>query len=437
MSSQPEDPVTLISGIPAVSNILDVVCRVTGMGFAAVARVTEDRWIACQVHDEIGFGMVPGDELQIETTICNEVRRALAAVVISDAETDPVYRRHATPSMYGFRSYVSTPITLANGEVFGTLCSLDRAPRDLSSAWLLEMFRLFANLIAYQVDASLQMERSRDDLSTSRTALATVQTDLATSQQELAANAVVLDGERAEAELREQFIAVLGHDLRNPLASIGAGAKMLRSESLSERGRTILTLVEQSTIRMAGLIDDVLDFARGRLGGGIRVDRTEFAPLAPMLHQVVGELRGSHPDRVIDMHLDGIDECRCDASRVGQLVSNLVANALSHGAGGAPVTVRGQMSGDTIVIAVSNAGDVIQPTIMRNLFKPFVRASARPNREGLGLGLYIASEIAKAHHGTLTVASNAEATTFTFTMPTRPAAAGRRRGASKNLPHVG
>lgn len=96
--------VQLVFGIEAVPTILEVVCRTTGMGFATVARVTKDRWIACGVRDEIGFGLTPGGELKVETTICNEIRDAREPVVIPDVEADPVFCPHPTPAMYGFSS---------------------------------------------------------------------------------------------------------------------------------------------------------------------------------------------------------------------------------------------------------------------------------------------------------------------------------------------
>jgi GAF domain-containing protein len=116
-----------IARIEAVPRILEVICRTTGLGFAAVARVTEDRWIACAVRDEIAFGLQPGGELQVETTICNEIRRSGQLVVIDHVAEDPGFCRHPTPELYGFQSYISVPIVLSDGRFFGTLCAIDRS----------------------------------------------------------------------------------------------------------------------------------------------------------------------------------------------------------------------------------------------------------------------------------------------------------------------
>ncbi len=224
--------------------------------------------------------------------------------------------------------------------------------------------------------------------------------------------------ERANAELREQFIAVLGHDLRNPLAAISSGLHMLDKESLSARGKKVAALMAGSMVRASGLIDNVLDFARGRLGGGITLVRNTKEPLEPTLRQVVAELRTVSPGREISAQYALDEPIDCDHIRVGQLLSNLLGNALTHGAKDQPVSVEATTSDDELSIAVSNSGDPIPPDAMDRLFQPFFRGHDRV-RQGLGLGLHIASEIARAHGGALVVRSDAIATTFIFTMPLR------------------
>ena len=105
----------------------------TGMGFAAVARVTEDRWIACAVRDEIAFGLAPGGELKVATTICDEIRRSGEAVVIDHVAADQAFCGHPTPAMYGFQSYISMPILHKDGSFFGTLCAIDPKPATVKT----------------------------------------------------------------------------------------------------------------------------------------------------------------------------------------------------------------------------------------------------------------------------------------------------------------
>ena len=149
----PRGDVEAIRRMPVIPKMLEVVCRATGMGFAAVARVTEDRWIACSVRDEIEFGLKSGDELKLETTICNEIRCNGQAVIIDHVANDEAFRNHHTPAMYGFQSYISVPIFRHDGEFFGTLCSIDPQPHKLNNVQTIEMFKLFAELITFHLNA--------------------------------------------------------------------------------------------------------------------------------------------------------------------------------------------------------------------------------------------------------------------------------------------
>jgi GAF domain-containing protein len=214
-----------IQRIDAVPRILEVVCRSTGMGFAAIARVTDDRWVCCAMRDKIAFGLKPGSELKLETTICSEIRQSHQTVVIEHADQDAIFSSHPTPAMYGFQSYISTPIILADGSMFGTLCAIDPRPALLSNE-IIQTFKLFAELIASQLN----------------------------SAKRLAVSEAVLLGEREASELREQFIAVVGHDLRNPLASMAAGTQLL-TRAKSEKEISEIAALMQTTINRMSSID--------------------------------------------------------------------------------------------------------------------------------------------------------------------------------------
>jgi sigma-B regulation protein RsbU (phosphoserine phosphatase) len=228
---------------------------------------------------------------------------------------------------------------------------------------------------------------------------------------------VNLRREHEASELREQFIAVLGHDLRNPLASISAGARILDRTVQTEKEHQIIAMMQTTVMRMAGLIDNVLDLARGRLGGGIGLHRDFGRPLEPVLMGVVDELRLASPGRVIEAEFKIDRPVNCDGQRLGQMLSNLVGNALTHGASSKPVIVHAETREGSFALWVANAGEPIPAASMDKLFEPFFRGNARASRQGLGLGLYISSQIAKAHGGELTVTSTAEETRFTFIMP--------------------
>jgi len=391
MDTQDFQPdIDLIAGIPMVPRILEVLSGTTGMRIAAIARVTEGRWVACSVLDQAGFGLKPADELAIETTFCRDIRRTGQPVHFDDASVDPLYRGHPSPPMYGFRSYVSVPIVLAGGEFFGTLCGLDPAPRAVSTPAVLGMFRLFADMLGEQITVRRQLEESETRLR----------------------------DERAVAALREQFIAVLGHDLRSPLASIDSCIHLIEEQAdLDDDGLDLTRIAQQNVRRMAGLINDVLDLARSRLGGGIALQRTADAPVAAALRQVVEEVAVSHPGRRIDAAIEIDRPAPCDAARIGQLFANLLDNAMRHGDPATPVGVEASARGRELAISVANGGPPIDPAIRARLFEPFIRQDGDRPRGGLGLGLFIAAEIAHAHGGTLTVSSDAAETRFTFRLP--------------------
>ena len=280
------------------------------------------------------------------------------------------------------------PIVLADGRFFGTLCAIDPRPARVETPETIGMFKLFAELIAFHLDA---IER------------------VASSEASL------LD-ERKTSELREQFIAVLGHDLRNPLTAILSSAEMLQRSPPDDRTARFSRIIQASAERISGMINNLLDFARGRLGGGVPIVRQPEA-LGALLAEVVSEFRAGQPDRVIDAVFSLPVPVICDPGRIAQLFSNLLANALAYGNTDEPIRVRAEIVDGTFELWVANAGDPIPPTAQAELFQPFYRTEAQSGGGGLGLGLYIASEIAKAHGGSLTVASSPDETRFTFRMP--------------------
>ncbi len=378
-----------VARIDAVATILEVVCRATGMGFAAIARVTEQRWVACAVQDGIGFGLKPGDQIDIQKTFCDSVRRSGAEVAFDNAAEHAVYRDHPITAMYGIQSYISVPILHRDGRFFGTLCAIDVRPARVNTPEILRLFRLMTELLAFNLDAE------------DRVAVA---------------EAHSLARQR-DAESREQFIAVLGHDLRNPLAAIFSAMQLMGKSRPKMDKDMLIGVVQHSAQRMSDLISHVMDFARERLGDGLAVDRSIQVALAPALEALVEETRFAWPGRVIqaDVHLDGPVEC--DRARIGQMLSNLLANALTHGDPDKPVTVRAWIAQGVFRLAVTNQGVPIPREVMGQLFQPFFRAGTQPNGGGLGLGLYIAAGIARAHGGTLGVASDTEGTCFTVSMP--------------------
>lgn len=378
-----------ISKIPIIPSLLEVICRTTGMGFAAVARVTDDKWVACSVRDEILFGLKPGGELILETTICNEIRQTHQSVVIDHVEKDKIYSDHHTPAMYGFQSYISVPIYKKDGSFFGTLCAIDPKPHQLNTPEILGMFNLFTDLISFHLQAIEQVSVIESKLK----------------------------NEQITAGLREQFIAILGHDLRNPLSAITFSSELLLELQLDKEASSLVNIIKKSSGRMGRLIKNTLDFAKGRLGGGISLNRSINEPLQPILEHVIEEHQTVRPDVEIISRFDLKQPVFCDDSRISDLLSNLLGNALTHGKSNAPVYVEAAVRNGEFVMSVINEGDKIPENQIDQLFQPFARGKVKKGQDGLGLGLFIALEIAQAHGGQINVFSNDIETRFTFTMP--------------------
>lgn len=382
--------IAAVQKIESVPLILEMVKQATGMRFAAVARVTDRHWVTCAVDDSIDFGLIPGSQLELETTICHEIRQNRQPVIFTHASNHPLFSRHHTPKLYGLESYVSIPIVTADGQFFGTLCAIDPAPASFDESTVLKTMGLYAQLIAMNLDL----------------------------HKDLLASGQALEDAHEAGVLREQFVAVLAHDLRTPLSAVRLSAELLETGVNEPRNLKLIRAVRQSAVRMGVLIEDVLDFARGELGGGIPIKPVVTDNLQEQLEAVLTELRVVYPCAVILDTLSIPPGLSCDPDRLGQLLVNLVDNAITHGAKGEPVGVHIHTVGQSLVLSVHNRGVAIPEDVQPWLFHPFKRPEVGSRKDGLGLGLYIANEICAGHRGSLEVTSNdAHGTEFVATLP--------------------
>jgi signal transduction histidine kinase len=223
---------------------------------------------------------------------------------------------------------------------------------------------------------------------------------------------------RESARFQEQFVAILGHDLRNPLSAISAGASLLRRIEAPQLRASTVARIAASAARMHRMVDQLLDLTRARLAGGIPVQPRRGTNLAEVARSAVDELRVAHPDAQLTLHTATHIRGEWDADRMAQVISNLVANAISYG-DGAPVEVEVNCANGAAVLAVHNGGLPIPADVLPRIFDPFRRATEGPAApDGLGLGLFITREIVLAHGGTIAVTSaRQEGTTFTVTLP--------------------
>jgi signal transduction histidine kinase len=227
---------------------------------------------------------------------------------------------------------------------------------------------------------------------------------------------------RDAASFRELIIGIVSHDLRNPLSSILMTLDMLTKQEaeLNDRGKLLVGRAARSALRMKNMIAQILDFTQVRVGAGLSLTLTP-TDLGEVCRRMVEELELVHstPGRFV---------CECvgdvtgswDSDRLAQLISNLAANAISHGTPQTPIAVAMRDEGDEVCLEISNHGNPIPPELIPSIFDPFRRAKGESDSNGLGLGLFICQQIARAHGGSIDVRSNAaEGTTFTIRLPRR------------------
>ena len=278
------------------------------------------------------------------------------------------YETHFAPllRMQGFFNEVALDLVTADGTAMATIANAAER-RDA------EGNVIFTRLTIFRATERRRYER-----------------ELVDARDSLAADVAEHAAERKEdqetAALREQFIAVLGHDLRNPLAAIDAGRRMLEKNDQDPKTLRITRLMGDSVNRMGGLIDNLMDFARGRLGGGIGIEIKTGDRIEPTLAQVVNEIKTGHPHRQIEMNLDLSQAIDVDHARIAQMFSNLLGNAITHGAEDHAIVVKASVADGHFELAIVNGGAPIPPKAMDRLFQPFYRGDVKPSAQGLGPG---------------------------------------------------
>ena len=289
--------------------------------------------------------------------------------------------------VFGIESYIAVPLYRLSGELFGTLCSLDPESSDVSESDL-ETFRLFANLIAYELDAEEKAQQREEEL-----------------------EKIV-----AESESQRRFMSILGHDLRNPLSTIAMAANLQKRGTLDkEQNAAMAEKIVKTAGRMQRLIEDLLDTTQTIGENKLSVEKKP-TDLRAVCLSIIEEFRISHPSARIDFYSEENCFGDWDERRIGQILANLISNAVSYGDRNKPIKINLTEDCDRVIIQVNNRGETIGDEAKKNIFTPFWRGSKKQNENsaGLGLGLYIVKRIVEAHDGRIIVDSNNEyGTTFT------------------------
>ncbi|WP_405384220.1 ATP-binding protein [Maribacter sp. LLG6340-A2] len=371
-----------IQSIEALPTILNVIRESTQMGFIAVARVTEDKWLTCSVLDHLSFGLKPGDELEIETTICHEIRQANKLVVIDHVKTDGIYCNHPTPLQYGFQSYISVPITLKNGEFFGTLCALDPKPNKLNNDRVIGMFTLYADLISFHLQSIENLRSIRQKVKKQNVRL-------------------------------EAFEFVSSHDLQEPLRKIQTFSNIIREKEADKLHPNVATYfkgIEREANKMRKILKDLLDYSETEEFIG----RFETTPLNKILKRAVARLQDDLTACDGSISFSEMDAVRAIPIQLEQLFFGLLANSVAYRSDTRKlkiyidcVTGKGEefnvegLNAQTMycAITVKDNGIGFQQKYAERIFGLFKRLNADNNDKSTGIGLAIAKRIVENHQG--------------------------------------
>jgi signal transduction histidine kinase len=402
--------------IPIVSTLLDVVCETTGMGFAAIARVTETTWMACAVRDDIGFGLKPGGELQINTTICNEIMHSGKSVIIDHVKKDLMYKDHHTPALYGFQSYISVPIMRKDGTFFGTLCAIDPDPRLVNTPAIIGMFKLFVDLIAFHLDALEHIQSVESKFRNERAFNEELERKIQERTLELEKNNAAL---LKMNDNLQTFTYISSHDLQEPLRKIQTFISVISSkeENLSEKGRNYFGRIQSAASRMQVLINDLLSYSH------TEVDEKKFERLhlQELVDDVKDELREELQQQHATIEVHEMCEAQIISVQFRQLLQNLIANALKFASPDRlpHICIESRIVDATEIpeehppasdkychIRVADNGIGFDQKYEEKIFELFKRLHNDSEYTGTGIGLAIVKKIVENHNGVIRAEGN-------------------------------
>lgn len=402
-----------------VPKLLSVICQTTGMGFAAVARVTEDRWITCASEDHLEFGLKPGDELQVKTTICNDIRKNVKPVIIDNVSEDPEFHDHHTPAMYKLQSYISIPIIRKDGSFFGTLCAIDPKPNSLKTFKVTEMFNLFADLISFHIEAVEQELASKNSLREKSNLLEKtegqkkeVERQKSDVEKKLIEKNISL--EKMNSEL-EAFNYISSHDLQEPLRKIQLFADIIEkgeTENLSERGKHAFDKIRVSAFRMQNLISDLLTYSKTKFD-----DRKfELKDLNTITNDVIEDLTEEAQNKDIRFEIGTLGNLTVIEFQFRQLLYNLMSNSIKFSIPDKELTIKvtsrivnssetdcEKLTPNTYYcnITIADNGIGFDQVYNEKIFGLFQALHTKPTKS-TGIGLTIVKRIVENHKGFIT-----------------------------------
>ena len=390
-----------VQSIKILPTILDVILQSTGLGFAVVARVTSDKWITCATRDNLQFGLVPGDELDIKTTFCRDVRSTKTLVVIDYVDQDDKFCNNPIPIQYGFQSYISVPITLQDGTFFGTLCALDPAPNKLNNAKVIGMFTSYAELISFHLDAIEKM-RLKD-----------------------------LEIKKKNFQL-ESFDFVSSHDLQEPLRKIQMFSSVIlekNNQNLTNEVVRYLDGIKNESQRMRNILNDLLVFSE------YKKSSQEFVvtDLNSIVENIRKRLSKEFSECSGKIVLDELPSVPIKPDQIEQLFYNLIINAITFRSNHCDLEIsisskieKGidlsyeKLDANTTycTLTLTDNGTGFDPRYNEKIFGMFNRLDKEKHCNSTGIGLTIARRITENHNGFIIANGNLnKGASFTVYLP--------------------
>jgi len=406
--------VAMVQRIPVLSTILEVITLTTGMGFAAVARVTMDKWVACGVRDEIQFGLKPGGELKLESTICNEIRDSGKAVIIDHVQEDAEFCNHHTPRQYGFQSYISIPIFLRNGTFFGTLCAIDPKPAQLKNPRIIGMFNLFADLISFHLASLQEMEEARSVLRDSDMQLRNYQDEI------------------------RQYQHISNHNLQEPLRKLRLFSDILLSASArgdQHKVETSAVKINEFARGFSNMIQQLTDFSSLSL----RSAKSDFeiTDLNVIFADIIGRLSLALKEKNTTIDCGILHTITAIPGQMSRLFYHLINNAITYAKKDVAPFIK-IYSHDLTPEAVErypfllparryceicfiDNGIGIEAAQLEKIFDIFTYSSTKAAESGVGMGLAQCRKIVANHRGRIMIHSEpGEGTTLSVILPVEP-----------------
>ncbi|WP_080059379.1 sensor histidine kinase [Spirosoma aerolatum] len=398
-----------VKRIPIVPTLLDVICETTAMGFAAVARVTQDRWITCTVRDDIQFGLVTGSELKVETTICNEIRDSHQPVIIEHVEANKHFFNHHTPLMYGFQSYISFPIILKTGEFFGTLCAIDPKPAQLENTKIIGMFAAFSDLISFHLQQLELLEQSDN-------AVKNLSRQLTHSVDE-----------------NRQYRHISNHNLQEPLRKLRLFSGMLvdvvRKKDI-DKAEELALKISAGAEKFSMMIKDLSAFSIL----DEEVSRFERTDVNEIVALVQNQLSAQLKAKKATMDVGELPSLSAIPQQLEQLFYHILHNAIKFSKKDVPLSlsIRGQAflqsglneqlpSGNEthyVEIQIADNGIGIEASQLEKIFDLFSQLPQEKARQGEGFGLAYCRKIIRNHFGFIHLDSEVgQGTTVSIILP--------------------